>query len=166
VRFSHTDEHPFALTRRPVKMGDYRVSPGRLETHEVENLGGLRTEFLRVVLKGIPLGLQNLHFRGNKAFDLGKSGITREFDSPRISIQRVILAGKEESREFSSTRPVLLIAFSPALILTASANKLHSGDVYWLDANQVARIEKMDDAAAHLLAITFMPSPPSPDKAH
>src|SRR5689334_13336066 len=37
VRFSHEEEKPFSLVRPSVKKGAFRVSPGRLEVHTVEN---------------------------------------------------------------------------------------------------------------------------------
>ena len=39
VRFSHVEQPPFTLIRPEEKGGTYRVSPGRLERREVENLG-------------------------------------------------------------------------------------------------------------------------------
>ena len=42
VRFSHREEPAFTLIRSPEKAGTFRVSPGRLEKHEVENLGIIR----------------------------------------------------------------------------------------------------------------------------
>jgi hypothetical protein len=56
VRFIHNEARPFALTRRPVRTGWFRVSPGRIEKHEVANLSPQSSDFLRVECKRIPLG--------------------------------------------------------------------------------------------------------------
>ncbi len=158
VRFSHVEEQPFALTRRPVKAGDFRVSPGRLEKHQVENIGNIPTEFLRVELKRVPLGLDDFQFRGNWTFDLTKTAITSQFASPQIAIQRCVVAAKDRAQPFTSARPVLLIAFSHALVQTGSAapKSLKRGDLYWLNPQQPMHIESTPGATAHLLAITFL----------
>src|SRR5579884_3621909 len=59
VRYTHVEAHPFTMVRRALKAGTFRVSPGRLEKHEVENLGDIPTDYLRVELKQVPLGVQN-----------------------------------------------------------------------------------------------------------
>lgn len=63
VRFEHAGKDTFDLTRAPLKTGQMRVSPGRLETHRVENLGDLQSDFLRVELKTLPLGLKDMEKR-------------------------------------------------------------------------------------------------------
>jgi hypothetical protein len=66
VRFTHVEDPPFSLVRPPEKAGTFRVSPGRLEKHEVENLGDISTEFLRVELKQVPLKYQHGVFRHSR----------------------------------------------------------------------------------------------------
>jgi len=56
VRFQHVEEKSFVLTRPPTVRGAFRVRPGRLERHRVENMGDASSDFLRVELKQIPLG--------------------------------------------------------------------------------------------------------------
>ena len=165
VRFSHQEVHPFALIRRPVKAGDFRVSPGRIEKHEVENLGDIPTDFLRVELKQIPLGLNDFQHRGNKGFDLGKTAITAEFASPEISIQRIILAKEGDKQSMTAVHPALLIALSPTSIQadSASAKLLPTGDCYWLDIDQSIRLTRAKDGVSHLLVITFMKEGTEPE---
>ena len=165
VRFSHQEAHPFSLIRRPVKAGDFRVSPGRIEKHEVENLGNAPTEFLRVELKQVPLGLDDFQFRGNKGFDLGKTAITAEFTGPDISIQRIILAKEGDKQSMAAVHPALLIALSPTSIQagSASAKLLQTGDGYWLGINQSARLAGAKDSVSHLLVITFMKEGTEPE---
>ena len=54
VRFKHTGANPYTLDRPAVKQGGFRLNPGVLEEHEVENIGGTPTDFLRVEFKAIP----------------------------------------------------------------------------------------------------------------
>ncbi|HJT71234.1 MAG TPA: hypothetical protein VJ731_13635 [Terriglobales bacterium] len=54
VRFKHTGANPYALDRPPVKQGGFRLNPGVLEDHEVENISDTATDFLRVEFKTIP----------------------------------------------------------------------------------------------------------------
>jgi hypothetical protein len=73
VRFSRVEQPPFSLVRPAETAGSFRFSPGRLEKHEVENLGQIPTEFLRVELTLLPLGYQGNSFRSSKAFDAAHS---------------------------------------------------------------------------------------------
>src|ERR1700693_4660253 len=81
VRFSHVEQPPFRLVRPAEKAGTFRFSPGRLEKHEVENLGSIPSEVLRIELTQLPLGSQTA-FRSPKVFDGVHSGVRVEFDSP------------------------------------------------------------------------------------
>lgn len=54
VRFKHTGVNSYALDRPPVKQGGFRLNPGVLEEHEVENISDTPTDFLRVEFKTIP----------------------------------------------------------------------------------------------------------------
>src|ERR1700760_2120264 len=54
VKLDHAGKDTFDLVRPPLKTGQMRISPGRLETHTVENLGDVQSDFLRVELKSLP----------------------------------------------------------------------------------------------------------------
>jgi len=152
VRFTHIEEHAFSLVRRPLAMGTFRVSPGRLERHEVENLGDIPSEFLRVELKQLPLHTLDEH-RSKPSFDLTRSSDTAEYSSPVLSISRIVVADAA-ARTMDSAHPTLLVAFAPAdLVVGNSAVTLKRGDVYWVDADRSVRIQKAAVEAAHLLAI-------------
>ena len=51
------------LTRPPTVMGAFRVSPGMAERHSIENPGDTSSDFLRVELKQVSLGILE-PFRG------------------------------------------------------------------------------------------------------
>jgi hypothetical protein len=80
IRSSHIEEHPFTLLRPRVQQGAFRVSPGRIERHSVENMGDRSSDFLRVEMKTIPLGRIPGSFRGVAPAVLSRS-------SNRIPVQ-------------------------------------------------------------------------------
>jgi hypothetical protein len=151
VRFSHVEEHPFALERRPVKAGTYRVSPGRIEKHTVENLGEIPSEFLRVELKQLPLGFQSSSFRGLKPFDLAMSSHRTEFTSPKFRIERIIAVRGKSITVPAGRNPSLLIAFAPASV---GSSNLKRGEVTWIGANS-RFVVAATEGSAHILRIVF-----------
>lgn len=163
VRFSHIEEHPFSLLRPPEKAGAFRVSPGRLEKHTVENVGDIPSEFLRVELTQLPLGFQASSFRSPKSFDLSRSGIDTEFSCPFFEIRRVIATGYEATKLIEQDGPALLISLSVASLRRNESfdgpQILKRGDVLWMKRGRGCRIRSVaSDAPGHLLEIRFLPS--------
>jgi hypothetical protein len=152
VRFSHVEKHAFAIVRPPAMAGTFRVSPGRLEMHEVENLGAIPTEFLRVEMKQIPLGFQRSSFRGVKPFDLTKSGVSREFSSPAFRIERVVSAGGRGLEIGDSQSPSLVVALSPSVI--GPNIHLKPGEVFWMITRHNT-VTGVGGSPAHLLRLLF-----------
>jgi predicted metal-dependent enzyme (double-stranded beta helix superfamily) len=93
VRFIHDEAHPFALTRRPVRMGWFRVSPGRVEQHQVANLGPAASDFLRVERKQIALGQIRSEFCYSENADLTKNSVTTDYSSAEMIRRYVVLPG-------------------------------------------------------------------------
>jgi hypothetical protein len=91
VRFIHDGESPFTLMRRPVRKGWFRVSPGRIERHQVANLGSGASDFLRVECKQIALGKIANEFRYTRTPDLTKTRVTTDYASPEMMIRRYIV---------------------------------------------------------------------------
>lgn len=162
VRFSHIEEHAFTLVRPPERAGTFRLSPGRLEKHEVENLGDIPTEFLRVELKQVPLGFQGGSFRSSKSFDVTHSGVSTEFNGPFVRIRSVIAVGRDTTEVKGADAPALLISFTPASVEVGGSasdpQRLERGDVLWINAHRSYRMNSEDGTiAAHVLQITFLP---------
>jgi hypothetical protein len=159
VRFSHREEHPFSLIRPAEKAGAFRYSPGRLEKHQVENLGTSPSDFLRIELRQLRLGYEGASFRSSKIFDALQSGVRNEFERPLIRIDRVIAAAGDATELEAADTPALLIAFSPALIQPAPGRQgpgsLERGDVLWIDKGRSARVRTGGEAPAHLLRIVL-----------
>src|SRR6188474_840581 len=93
IRFVHTGWDEPILTRPKTRAGSFRLSPTRFEdeTHAVENLGGLTSEFLRIEIKTDAPDRASLNgrfapFDGNR-----RSGLEKvEFDNSQLRASRII----------------------------------------------------------------------------
>jgi hypothetical protein len=157
VRFIHNEARPFALTRRPVKTGWFRVSPGRIEKHEVANLSPVASDFLRVECKQIALGRIATEFRWSQDADLTKTIATVDYSSAEMVIERFVVAAGGVEPIPPEQRPELLIAFAPAVVRErgkADAT-MAAGSVMWLKRG--AEVQLLPSGrAAHVLAIRLL----------
>jgi quercetin dioxygenase-like cupin family protein len=153
VRFSHLEQHAFTTTRQPLKAGAFRLSTGRLEKHEVENLGDIPTDFLRVQLKQVPLGFQPHDCRDFKPVDPARTGTFLEFQSPYVKVERAVAAAGETVETEKSADPSLLVA------ITATKN-LKAGDVVWIDPQEQKRVSGVGSNPSSALRILFPMLPP------
>jgi hypothetical protein len=149
VRFTHVEAHPFSIVRRPLKAGEFRISPGRIEKHAVENLSNTPTEFLRIELKTIPLGTGAIAYRSHATFVDAKSGITNEFDSRLLAVDRVVLE-RGQSIPCTDGTPGLLVSFSEARL--SDGRRLKAGEVAWITPG--VTVGAGASGPAHLLRIT------------
>ncbi len=162
VRFTHDEQPPFTATRPPIKAGAFRVSPGRRERHSVENLGDASSDFLRVELKQVPLGGVK-PFRGEAPGTLSVTEDSFPVRSPALEIERVVCASPQCPLLRASSKPSVVVAFTPMLFLnypsgqplgTAMKN-VRTGEVQWLAAGEDATVLRHDEAPAHLLRIVI-----------
>ena len=155
VRFMHDEAHAFALTRRPVRAGWFRVSPGRIEKHTVANLGPVASDFLRVECKQIALGQIRSGFRYTQSPDLMKTSAMTDYSSAEMVIRRyVVVPGGRESVA-PEAQPELLIAFAPAMVRVGeqAAQTMAASSVLWVSANTSFELLPSGAATAHVLAI-------------
>jgi hypothetical protein len=100
VKFEHAGKDDFDITRPPLKTGQMRLSPGRMETHRVENLGDLQSDFLRVELKSIALGKIKDEKRiaaADAAFWASPERKRVEFEDSHLRVTRVgVQAGQHD----------------------------------------------------------------------
>jgi quercetin dioxygenase-like cupin family protein len=159
VRFMHDEAHAFALTRRPVRTGWFRVSPGRIEKHTVANLGPVASDFLRVECKQIALGQIRSGFRYTESPDLTKTSATTNYSSAEMVIRRyVVVPGGRESVA-AEAQPELLIAFAPAMVREGgeAARTMAAGSVLWVSANTPFEMQAAGTgAAAHVLTVRLL----------
>ena len=156
VRFQHFEANSFALTRPPTVKGAYRVSPGRVERHTVENLGNTSSDYLRVELKQVALGGVQ-PFRGEAPASLTQSEDAVEVNTPALRIERIVCAGTSPCAVKASAAPSLLVAFTPLQESASGAGgqegALAAGAVRWLPATQALTMRGENDASADLLRI-------------
>jgi hypothetical protein len=147
VRFQHLEKEAFGLTRPPTAKGAFRVSPGRVEVHTVENMGSASSDFLRVELKQIPLGRLKEAFRGAAPGSLAENRTSMEFKTPVVEVQRVICAAACSLDP--SPAPSLLVAFTA---FRAATDGLEPGAVRWLPSSAGLAITP-GTSPAHMLRI-------------
>jgi len=155
VQFRHIEKPAFTLTRPPTRIGAFRVSPGRIEVHEVENLGDRASDFLRIELKQIPLGVKNLFQRGAAPADLSVTRVSEEYLRPQLVIERVAVADHHAVNLQDTTIPSLVIAFSDTRLAAAT---IPAGSVHWLDPGPSIRVDNLDGSVAHVLRLKFPPA--------
>jgi hypothetical protein len=162
VRFMHGGAAPFTLTRRAVRTGWFRVSPGRIETHQVANLGPIASDFLRVECKRIPLGRIPHEFRYSKDVDLTKTSVVTDYASPEMVIQRYVMTSGNMEHVAAETQGELLIAFTPVIVHEQGNTDLNTdhrmavGSVLWIRANANFDLRPAGATAAHILAIRLL----------
>ena len=142
VRFKHKGDEPYDLQRPAVKKGGFRMHRGFIETHEVENIGDISSDFLRVELKTLPIGTPGLSGRFPPPADFTGSAAKVEFENANVRIVRVICAGKGECDVTAASNPALEIAFS---------DSPEKSQVHWVLEDSRATAEN----AMHLLRIEF-----------
>jgi hypothetical protein len=158
VQFSHVEEHAFSLQRPAVKAGTFRVSPGRIEVHSVENLGDSPSEFLRVELKKIPIGFRSGDFRDRQPFSLKSDSLTWELRIQHwFGIERIVAAGSKPVDITDLNKPSLLISIARCLLRrTGPSDSLAAGDIRWFTAGQHFGVERSAGGPpAHLLRVVF-----------
>lgn len=157
VRFMHEGESPYTLMRRPVRKGWFRVSPGRIERHQVANLGSGASDFLRVECKHIPLGKIADEFRFTRNPELTKTGATTDYASPEMVIRRYIVVPGGTEHIAAELQPELLIAFTPAIVREQGSpdQRMTTGSVLWMKANANFEL-KPSGVPAHVLAIRLL----------
>ena len=158
VRFVHDEARPFTITRRPVKMGWFRVSPGRIEKHRVANLGPVASDFLRVECKRIRLGQIPDEFRLTRDVDLTKTSATTDYASPEMVIRRYVILSGGAERIAGEAQPELLIAFAPVVVQERGRADwtMDAGSVLWMGANAEIGLKSTSTTAAHVLAIRLL----------
>jgi hypothetical protein len=159
VRFIHDEAHPFALTRRPVRMGWFRVSPGRLEKHRVANLGPMASDFLRVECKQVALGQIRSEFRYREDVNLTKTSATTDYSSPEMVIRRFVVApGGVERIQVEMQQPELLIAFAPTVVRERGEwdRTMAAGSVLWAKAGVSFGLLPAGAGAAHVLTVRLL----------
>jgi hypothetical protein len=158
VRFMHDEARPFTMTRRPVRTGWFRVSPGRIEKHQVANLGPVASDFLRVECKRIALGQIRSEFRYREDVNLTKSSATTDYSSPEMVIRRFVVVPGGRASVAAEAQPELLIAFAPAIVRERGEadRTMVAGSVLWVSASTPFELLPSGAGAAHVLTVRLL----------
>jgi hypothetical protein len=154
VRITHEEAKPFSIVRPPTKTGAFRISPGRVERHSIENLGDLESDFLRVELLNLQLGDKALEFRGPPPVDLAHNLSATEFSSPELSVARTICVSPGSYTIPASPRPSVVVAVSPTIVTSyGHPTTLEHGSVMAVSPRQSLLVSPAGAEPAHLLQI-------------
>jgi hypothetical protein len=163
VHFKHDENPPFEITRPPSTKGSFRVSPGRIERHSVDNLSDKSSDFLRIELKKIPVDSPSIQAFRDKAPDEPlRSERVVEFKSQQFAIERVVCVGSAPCTLEGFATPSLLIALSPMNVKDAGVTPgvlLKDGDIRWVSTAQPVSFSSTTNSPVHLLRITFTTQP-------
>ncbi len=138
VMFDHAGSDTFDLKRAPLKEGQMRLSPGRIETHHVENLGDLQSDFVRIELKSLPLGMKEFEKRvpaADAAFWAAARPEEVVWDDAHLRVTRLgVKAGQTAALKGVGGRTLWLFVSGDGA--TVSGQATHAGQAW--DAGAVA----------------------------
>jgi hypothetical protein len=151
VRIIHEED---TIVRPPTHTGAFRVSPGRIERHSIENMSDLASDFLRVELLNLRLGDDTLEFRGPAPTALSHNLFATEFSSPHLSIIRTICIDRSSCAIPASPLTSVVVAFSDTSIITnGRTTTLHLGESMPVAPQQSLKIAPTGSDPAHVLQI-------------
>jgi hypothetical protein len=149
-------------------VGAYRVSPGRIERHYVENKGDIPTDFLRVELKQLPVRHFTDEFRGQPPSSLSSDLDVTEFSNSDVAVERIVCVPESWCAIKAASSPSLVIAFTAVQLAETRAvthvTHMKAGAVKWMDAGDSLSMRADSSQAAHLLRI-LLPSSVVPKNA-
>ena len=159
VRFIHTGDEPFTLTRPAVRAGGFRLSKGAQETHAVESLTDQLSEYLRVEFKGLAVDRQV--FRGRfppeSRAQRGRAGQKVRYEDRQVRITRVTCAAHKTCTGLSTRdASTLLVALTPARLKSDGAGTdvaLLLGQTMWSEAGAAPPFTNASDRPAEFLRI-------------
>lgn len=163
IRIIHEekDGSQSTIVRPPTHTGAFRISPGQLERHSIENPGDLSSDFLRVELLNISLGDKAIEFRGKAPDDLTHNLSVTEFTSPELAVARAICINPNPCAIAPSPMPSVIVAISASAVTTnGHQTTLQSGDVMPIAPKQSLQISPTGSDPAHILQVLVLP--PSP----
>lgn len=159
VRFIHTGEEQFTLTRPAVKAGGFRLSKGALETHAVESLTDQPTEYLRVEFKGLTVDRQSFRGRFPPEPRAARTRFAQKlrYEDRQVRITRVTCAARRTCAGLGAGRAAsLLVALTPVQLKSDGAGAevtLTLGQTMWAEAGAAPPFANASDRPAEFLRI-------------
>ena len=144
VRFVHTGEEQFTLVRPAVRAGGFRLSRGAKETHSVESLTDLPTEYLRIEFKGLAVDRQVFRGRFPPEPRAARRRVAQKvrYEDRQVRITRITCAARKMCAGLSGTNAAsLLVALTPAWLKSEGAGveaevTLGLGQTIWSEAGE------------------------------
>ncbi len=159
VKFVHSEEKkPFTVYRPPTHTGAFRVSPGRMERHTVENLADTPSDYLRVELKKMPIRTLKDEFRGAGPAPPLLTATTVAYDNPALRVERMICDPGTTCTLDAKGAPSVLIAITPTALLGVKGGQMLTFDqpAAWLAAGAHAGVRAAGPAPAQVLRIELL----------
>ena len=159
VRFTHTGEEQFTLTRPAVKAGGFRLSRGAKETHAVESLTDQPTEYLRVEFKGLAVDRQVFRGRFPPEPPARRGRLARKvrYEDKQVRITRVTCAARSTCAGLGAGEAAsLLVALTPASLKSEGAGtevSLALGQTMWAEAGAAPAFANASGRPAEFLRI-------------
>jgi len=159
VRFIHTGEEQFTLTRPAVRAGGFRLSKGAHETHAVESLTDLPTEYLRVEFKGLTVDRQVFRGRFPPEPRAARTRFAQKvrYEDKQVRITRVTCAARRTCAGLSAGESAsLLVALTPAQLRSDGAGTeltLALGQTLWAEAGAAPPFVNASNRPAEFLRI-------------
>jgi len=129
IRFVHTGWEDPVLTRPATKAGSFRLSPTRFEgeTHAVESLSDLASEFLRIEIMTEAPNRASLNGRFAPFAGKRDAGLEKlEFENSQLRVTRIISApGARLSVSAPPREPSLIV-------IVSGAGEISKGQTFWL----------------------------------
>lgn len=155
VVFTHTGDDARAVTRPPTKAGAFRLFRAVEESHGVENMSDLPSDFLRIEFKTdpkAPLTLRGKFFRETPP----PSGTNLEkvqFENVQVRVTRVVIAaGQQLDVRTTAQEPSLLIAIT-------AGGAFARGQERWIETNASEPIRNAGTEPIELLRFDFKTPP-------
>lgn len=159
VRFIHTGEEPFTLTRPAVRAGGFRLSKGAQETHAVESLTDQPTEYLRVEFKGLTVNRQIFRGRFPPETRAARRSLAQKvrYEDKQVRITRVTCAARRTCAGLSTGGAAsLLVALTPTQLKSDGAGAevtLALGQTMWAEAGAAPPFVNASNRPAEFLRI-------------
>ena len=159
VRFIHAGEEQFTLTRPAVRAGGFRLSRGAKETHSVESLTDLPTEYLRVEFKGLTVDRQLFRGRFPPEPARARRRLAQKvrYEDKQVRVTRVTCAAhKPCGASNGGADASLLVALTPAQLKSDGAGtevSLALGQTMWAEAGAAPTFANASGRPAEFLRI-------------
>ena len=139
----------YAVTRQPVMARSFRVYRGVEEIHEVENLGSIASDFLRVEFKTDPVDPRSLRgkFLPEPTFSDALQKV--QFENAPVKITRLYWPRHKSIDITDTANPSLLISFTEG----------EMGRLTWLAKGQRETLSNTSLPAMEAIRIEFRTAP-------